>query len=390
MLCSRWLGAQDPKDRKSGKGAERPMYRDVLLAALRAAVLLGPEAREEFVGAVLSGDVSAAVAMLEPSRATRRIPYQGLSFYRMLQERDVMDVMAGSAIVKIRGVDSDRVGAAAAELKSNRFLGSVVMCAVHVAVSESQESPLPCLMATRLFHTFVSHNPDVLAAKEHRAFRPPQLGDDFWFAVFQSDNRHYSSGNALAKSVNHYVKCLRGEAFPSTELAPFKFLYRLGMPGETKGIDLAEVFTMFKKKDKGLPGVAEAWARVVADCLADRLSKLGITVRDGCIIPPDNQGFYFLFSWSEPVFKVARQVAARVSEGVMLETHIPAPMRAAPMRGVYWERVEWEEGKGERAGPPVAHSDPACPLILATGAPPVFAYVPPATPMCAECKRGKK
>lgn len=197
-------------------------------------------------------------------------------------------------------------------------------------------------MASRLFHAYVSLNAEGLATKEPQTFRPPQPSDDLWCAVCESDNRHYVSGNSLAESVNHYVKCVSGEAF---DLAPFTYLYRLGGPAEleyAEGVYLEEVFTWFKSES--VPAsVATEWARVVADRLADPLSALGITVANGRLFPPDDQGFYFLFSWSEPLFKVARQVAARVSE-VLLEAYIPAPMR-----GVYWERGEWAEGEGERA-----------------------------------------
>lgn len=69
------------------------MYTDVPLTALRAALL---EAQDVLVGAFLSCDVRTAVAMLD-ARTARRIPCAGLSFYRILLQRDVTDVEAGSA-----------------------------------------------------------------------------------------------------------------------------------------------------------------------------------------------------------------------------------------------------------------------------------------------------
>lgn len=145
LLCKpcrhRWTGAQDLKDGQPGEGGKDAVYKDVPLAALRAALMLEPEAQEAFVDAVVSGDVRTAVAMLG-ARSARRVPSEGMSLYRILLQRDVADVQAGSAIVKIHGVVNPILAVGVAAELNNPFLGSVMMCALHVAVSMSREAPL--------------------------------------------------------------------------------------------------------------------------------------------------------------------------------------------------------------------------------------------------------
>jgi hypothetical protein len=329
------------------------------LGILLRVLTLSMEEQEAYCLECLHGRYDEAVAFLEAKELPAAISGTGASLYRAVKQNPVAVVCLGSVIAKLAfGAKSLLLTSAVAELRSDSYLGTLVVLALGHTMHAINARLAGHLFASRLLSALVSSGEDL--PREY-TFERPQPDQPVWVAVFKSDDRHPAAGGSLAKSSQAYIKTLFGTSFSST--ARVKVLYQYGpklVPSSTpKSDDFARVLNLEGLLsetidggafDQSVPKDVAAWASKVSSEIETRSGELEIDVvnrpRNRFVQVRPGKGYFFVFAWAEDLFETAIGVMSDLLErlGVSPEPCWKAMIDPPPVRSLELPHYSDEEG----------------------------------------------